>query len=111
MTCINHDVALCHRMSFLMCAVGFILPMLFEENKRSYHLMLQEFTNGKGHEAFFDAFDDVVDQLPVSGPFRGGVTTTSRLPGRLYLSCIVGLCLLQCCGIFMGCGLFNVRWH
>jgi len=51
-------------MSFLMCAVGFTLPLLFEENKHSYHLMLQEFTNEQGHQAFFDVFYNVVDNLP-----------------------------------------------
>jgi len=69
------------RMSFLMCSAGFIMLMLFEENKRSYHLMLQEFINSKGHEALFAVFDHVLGQLPPAESFRGGSDAVPTLPG------------------------------
>lgn len=62
----------------MMCAVGFTAPMLFEENKGAYHLMLQEFTNSKGYDAFFDVFDEVLLQLDSS---RDAQSTSNRLPG------------------------------
>lgn len=60
------------------------MPMLFEENKLSYHLMLQEFSNLGGTEAFFSVFYDVVNRLPPSESFRGAPTTAppSKLPGN-----------------------------
>ena len=36
--------------------MGFTSPMLFDEKKYPYHLMLQQFILGGGQKAFFDAF-------------------------------------------------------
>lgn len=70
-------------MYFLMSVVGFAKPMLFEENKHSYHLMLQEFENSGGLEAYFTVFYNVVNQLPPSESFRGGPNTTpTKIPGK-----------------------------
>ncbi|CAN0188024.1 unnamed protein product [Lampetra planeri] len=44
------------RLTFFICAVGFTSPMLFEERKYPYHLMLQKFLTSGGHDALFDTF-------------------------------------------------------
>ena len=71
----------------MMCVVGFTGPMLIEENKRSYHLMLQEFSNIKGLDAFFDVFEETLNQLPVSGSFRGAAPNPSPIPGIYMRVC------------------------
>ncbi|XP_069142505.1 E3 ubiquitin-protein ligase HUWE1-like isoform X2 [Argopecten irradians] len=44
------------RLTFLVCSVGFTSPMLFDEKKQPYHLMLQKFVASGGQKALFDAF-------------------------------------------------------
>jgi E3 ubiquitin-protein ligase HUWE1 len=44
------------RLTFFICSVGFTSPMLFDEKKFPYHLMLYQFVSGGGQKAFFDAF-------------------------------------------------------
>ena len=44
------------RLTFLICSVGFTSPMLFDEKKLPYHLMLHKFVSCGGQAAFFDAF-------------------------------------------------------
>ncbi|KAK7483667.1 hypothetical protein BaRGS_00025100, partial [Batillaria attramentaria] len=44
------------RLTFLVCSVGFTSPMLFDEKKQPYHLMLQKFVACGGQAALFQAF-------------------------------------------------------
>ena len=44
------------RLTFLICSVGFTSPMLFDEKKYPYHLMLMKFLASGGQQAFFRAF-------------------------------------------------------
>lgn len=44
------------RLTFLICSVGFTSPMLFDEKKYPYHLMLQKFVALGGQTAFFNTF-------------------------------------------------------
>lgn len=41
------------RLTFLICSVGFTSPMLFDEKRHPYHLMLQTFVHSGGQTAFF----------------------------------------------------------
>uniref|UniRef100_UPI00358F3842 E3 ubiquitin-protein ligase HUWE1 isoform X5 n=1 Tax=Myxine glutinosa TaxID=7769 RepID=UPI00358F3842 len=45
------------RLTFFICAVGFTSPMLFEERKYPYYLMLQKFLTSGGHSALFETFN------------------------------------------------------
>lgn len=45
---------LCGRLTFFICSVGFTSPMLFDERKYPYHLMLQKFFCSGGHDALFE---------------------------------------------------------
>ncbi|XP_046484252.1 E3 ubiquitin-protein ligase HUWE1 isoform X1 [Neodiprion pinetum] len=44
------------RLTFLICSVGFTSPMLFDEKRHPYHLMLQTFVHSGGQAAFFATF-------------------------------------------------------
>ncbi|XP_054708625.1 E3 ubiquitin-protein ligase HUWE1-like [Uloborus diversus] len=44
------------RLTFYICSVGFTSPMLFDERKYPYHLMLQKFLSCGGLDAFFNTF-------------------------------------------------------
>lgn len=44
------------RLTFLICSVGFTSPMLFDEKRYPYHLMLSEFMNYGGQAVFFQTF-------------------------------------------------------
>ncbi|XP_015599094.1 E3 ubiquitin-protein ligase HUWE1 isoform X3 [Cephus cinctus] len=44
------------RLTFLICSVGFTSPMLFDEKRHPYHLMLQRFVQLGGQNAFFATF-------------------------------------------------------
>ncbi|XP_076447673.1 E3 ubiquitin-protein ligase HUWE1-like isoform X2 [Babylonia areolata] len=44
------------RLTFLVCSVGFTAPMLFDEKKQPFHLMLQKFVSCGGQSALFQAF-------------------------------------------------------
>lgn len=45
------------RLTFLVCCVGFLSPMLFDDKKSPYHLMLQKFLSSGAQAAFFDSFN------------------------------------------------------
>ncbi|XP_053377275.1 E3 ubiquitin-protein ligase HUWE1-like isoform X3 [Mercenaria mercenaria] len=45
------------RLTFLVCSVGFTSPMLFDDKKQPYHLMLQKFLSCGGQDALFQAFN------------------------------------------------------
>ncbi|XP_033329504.2 HECT, UBA and WWE domain containing E3 ubiquitin protein ligase 1 isoform X3 [Megalopta genalis] len=44
------------KLTFLICSVGFTSPMLFDEKRHPYHLMLQKFVRQGGQYAFFHTF-------------------------------------------------------
>ncbi|XP_043493606.1 E3 ubiquitin-protein ligase HUWE1 [Polistes fuscatus] len=44
------------QLTFLICSVGFTSPMLFDEKRHPYHLMLQKFVHLGGQNAFFFTF-------------------------------------------------------
>jgi E3 ubiquitin-protein ligase HUWE1 len=44
------------RLTFYICSVGFASSILFDEQKRPYHLMLQRFDQSGGLKSLFDAF-------------------------------------------------------
>ena len=55
----NPSVANLHpkfRLTFYICSVGFTSSILFDEQKRPYHLMLQRFDQLGGLKSLFDAF-------------------------------------------------------
>ena len=41
------------RLTFFVCTIGFATPMLFDERRRPYMLMLQQFELSKAQDAFF----------------------------------------------------------
>jgi E3 ubiquitin-protein ligase HUWE1 len=41
------------KLTFLICSVGFTSPMLFDEKRNPYHLMLQKFVKLGGQNTFF----------------------------------------------------------
>ncbi|XP_014203791.1 E3 ubiquitin-protein ligase HUWE1 isoform X2 [Copidosoma floridanum] len=45
------------KLTFLICSVGFTSPMLFDEKRYPYHLMLQKFVKLGGQNAFFSTFE------------------------------------------------------
>lgn len=42
------------RLTFSICAVGFSAPLLFDEKKYPYHLMLRQFMDADGLSALFE---------------------------------------------------------
>ncbi|XP_044765781.1 E3 ubiquitin-protein ligase HUWE1 isoform X3 [Coccinella septempunctata] len=44
------------RLTFLICSVGFTSPMLFDEKRYPYHLLLKKFVECGGLDAFFKTF-------------------------------------------------------
>lgn len=44
------------KLTFLICSVGFTSPMLFDEKRYPYHLMLQKFISLGGQATFFNTF-------------------------------------------------------
>lgn len=44
------------KLTFLICSVGFTSPMLFDEKRHPYHLMLHKFVQLGGLNAFFSTF-------------------------------------------------------
>lgn len=49
------------RLTFLICSVGFTMPMLFDEKKQAYHLMMYKFYQAGGQKALVDAFKWVLE--------------------------------------------------
>lgn len=44
------------KLTFLICSVGFTGPMLFDEKRNAFHLMIFQFCQQNGVKAFFDMF-------------------------------------------------------
>ena len=45
------------RLTFYICSVGFTTPMLFDERRYPFHLMMMKFMHSGGQKAFFDTFN------------------------------------------------------
>lgn len=50
------------RLTFYVCSIGFSSPMLFDDRKFPYHLMLQNFVLNGGQDAFFNCFKMAIGQ-------------------------------------------------
>ncbi|KAG9509833.1 E3 ubiquitin-protein ligase HUWE1, partial [Fragariocoptes setiger] len=50
------------RSTFYICSIGFTQTMLFDEKKYPYHLMLRNFVDCGGLDAFFSAFDWIMTE-------------------------------------------------
>lgn len=50
------------RLTFYVCSIGFSSPMLFDDRKFPYHLMIQNFVLNGGQDAFFNCFKMAVGQ-------------------------------------------------
>lgn len=59
------------RLTFFICSVGFTSPMLFDEKKFPYHLMLHQFISGNGQKSFFDAFNWAITLGNTCAPEEG----------------------------------------
>lgn len=55
------------RLTFYVCSIGFSSPMLFDDRKFPYHLMLQNFVINGGQDAFFNCFKMAIGQNDFSG--------------------------------------------
>lgn len=51
------------KQTFLICSIGFTSPMLFDEKRYAYHLMLHTFCEEGGLQAFFDMFDFALEGM------------------------------------------------
>ena len=51
------------RLTFFVCTNGFATPMLFDERRRPYMLMLQQFELSKAQEALFSALEWTLDLI------------------------------------------------
>ncbi|XP_054168845.1 E3 ubiquitin-protein ligase HUWE1-like isoform X3 [Oppia nitens] len=59
------------RLTFYICSVGFTSPMLFDDRKHPYHLMLQKFVMCGGQDAFFNTFKWAITQDGLVPPVQG----------------------------------------
>ena len=70
------------QLTFYICSTGFIAPMLFDEKKNPYHLMLQKFVASGGLEAMFAVYHWALTaggKSPPGGGSSGG-TEHPELP-------------------------------
>ncbi|KAG1653506.1 E3 ubiquitin-protein ligase HUWE1 [Nymphon striatum] len=72
------------RMTFFICSIGFTSPMLFDEKKYPYHLMLQKFLSSGGQDAFFDIFRKLPEITEKEGPVKQDVLINDGLPTEDY---------------------------
>eukprot|EP00092_Neocalanus_flemingeri_P041280 GFUD01044951.1.p1 GENE.GFUD01044951.1~~GFUD01044951.1.p1 ORF type:complete len:4316 (+),score=1501.53 GFUD01044951.1:136-13083(+) len=68
------------RLTFFICSVGFTSPMLFDEKKFPYHLMLMKFLSSGGQQAFFNTFNWAIT-LGNSVPAEEGLESPSLPDG------------------------------
>merc|ERR1719309_1602657 len=68
------------RLTFFICSVGFTSPMLFDEKKFPYHLMLMKFLSSGGQHAFFNTFNWAIT-LGNSVPAEDGLESSSLPDG------------------------------
>uniref|UniRef100_A0A1B0DQ42 HECT-type E3 ubiquitin transferase n=1 Tax=Phlebotomus papatasi TaxID=29031 RepID=A0A1B0DQ42_PHLPP len=48
------------KFTYLICSIGFTMPMLFDERRYAFHLMLHKFVQEGGLRAFFEVFNWVL---------------------------------------------------
>ncbi|UXI19882.1 hypothetical protein NH340_JMT05825 [Sarcoptes scabiei] len=48
------------RLTFFVCSIGFSSPMLFDDRKFPYHLMLKNFVLSNGLESFFECYETAI---------------------------------------------------
>ncbi|EFA10984.1 E3 ubiquitin-protein ligase HUWE1 [Tribolium castaneum] len=63
------------RITFLICSVGFTSPMLFDEKRYPYHLMLKKFVALGGQATFFNTFRWALSAggtIPIEKAFEDG---------------------------------------
>ena len=77
------------RLTFFICSLGFTSPMLFDEKKMPYHLMLQKFLMSGGQNAFFDAFYWALSIGYSIPPEDGLVADLPEYTGEFYHFCII----------------------
>ncbi|XP_049782725.1 E3 ubiquitin-protein ligase HUWE1-like [Schistocerca cancellata] len=61
------------KLTYLICSVGFTSPLLFDEKKNPYYLMLYQFLRYGGHTAYFESFRKALtdnDKLPIKTAFE-----------------------------------------
>ncbi|CAF4617801.1 unnamed protein product [Rotaria sp. Silwood1] len=51
------------RLTFFVCTIGFATPMLFDERRRPYMLMLQQFELSKAQDALFSSLEWTLDLI------------------------------------------------
>ncbi|CAH0561864.1 unnamed protein product [Brassicogethes aeneus] len=69
-------------LTFLICSVGFTSPMLFDERRYPYHLMLKKFVNLGGQKTFFKTFEWAINAGGQNN-LEEGVEYTSLPEGSL----------------------------
>jgi len=65
------------RLTFYICSIGFASSILFDEQKRPYHLMLQRFDQSGGLKSLFDAFHWSLSLLNNNSSNSNTSTTTT----------------------------------
>ena len=71
------------RLTFFVCTIGFATPMLFDERRRPYMLMLQQFESSKAQEALFSALEWTLDLINRSSATQEQQSDTSS-PNNKY---------------------------
>lgn len=56
------------RLTFLICSIGFTSPMLFDERRYPYHLMLKKFVSLGGHNTLYKTFQWALNLDSTSTP-------------------------------------------
>lgn len=56
------------RLTFLICSIGFTSPMLFDERRYPYHLMLKKFITLNGQDTLFKTFQWALKVISSSTP-------------------------------------------
>ena len=65
------------RLTFFVCTIGFATPMLFDERRRPYMLMLQQFESLKAQDALFSALEWTLDLINRQSSTTINPTTTA----------------------------------
>lgn len=65
-------------LTFYICSLGFVHPMLFDDRKNPYHLMLQQLVSSGGHRALFDRFQWVMNRVGEQASVEGESSSSSE---------------------------------
>lgn len=68
------------KQTFLICSIGFTSPMLFDEKRYAYHLMLHKFCEEGGLQAFFEMFGFALSLEPDTNASGTESNSNSKLP-------------------------------